>query len=134
MLTGLRMWGMIISILGALAVAMGAFGAHILSDKITSSSLEVYKTAVFYHFIHTMVALIALVLAVVLKEPMFKTASVILIIGVIFFSGSLYLLSLREVLHIESWSKVLGPITPLGGLLFITGWIILGIGLYKSIK
>jgi uncharacterized membrane protein YgdD (TMEM256/DUF423 family) len=108
-------WSAIAALLLALAVMLGAFGAHGLKDRLDAYSMDVYQKAVFYHFIH------ALGLLVVSLSP--RTASLIwvhllLVAGILIFSGSLYLLALTGV-------RTLGAITPLGGLSFIAAWLLL---------
>lgn len=102
----------ITAVIGGLAVVAGAFGAHALTNNLTSTSLEVWKTAVFYQFIH--------VLAILALNGNTWT-KLCWLIGIFLFSGSLYALS-TSTLHglAISW---LGPITPLGGLFFILGWL-----------
>jgi uncharacterized membrane protein YgdD (TMEM256/DUF423 family) len=97
-----------------LAVALGAFGAHALKETLQANdTIDVWKTAVLYHFIH------AIALLVLATLPAASRAAVGLFIGgIILFSGSLYLLALTNM-------KWLGPVTPLGGLCFLTGWLAL---------
>jgi len=94
-----------------LGVALGAFGAHALKGTLeTNQTVEVWKTAVLYHFVH------ALALLVLAAFPAFNRATGMLFVaGIVLFSGSLYLLALTNV-------KWLGAITPLGGLCFLAGW------------
>ena len=99
---------------GASGVALGAFGAHALRERLEPAALAVWQTAVLYHLLHA-VALLALVLfsratgrSVTLPAALFGA-------GIVLFSGSLYGLALT------SW-RWLGPITPLGGLAFLAGW------------
>jgi uncharacterized membrane protein YgdD (TMEM256/DUF423 family) len=108
-------WSAIAALLLALAVMLGAFGAHGLKDRLDAYSMDVYQKAVFYHFIH------ALGLLVVTLSP--RTSNLIwvnllLVAGILIFSGSLYLLAITGV-------KTLGAITPLGGLSFIAAWLLL---------
>jgi uncharacterized membrane protein YgdD (TMEM256/DUF423 family) len=114
-------WSGIAAVLMALAVMLGAFGAHGLKDRLDAYSMEVYQKAVFYHFVH------ALGLLVVTLSP--RTANLIwvnilLVTGILIFSGSLYLLALTGV-------RTLGAITPLGGLSFIAAWLLLAWSLRK---
>ena len=114
------------ALLAALAVILGAFGAHGLKKTLSEEMLVVYKTAVDYHFIHALGMLLAGLF--LLHYPGSRTilfAGICLFIGIIVFSGSLYALSLTEI-------RKLGMITPLGGLAFIVGWVMLAYGLYKS--
>lgn len=109
------------SVFGALAVIFGAFGAHSLKKILSPEQMEIWHTAVQYHFYHTF-ALIFLSTFARFKNNIINFSSYCFSLGIIFFSGSLYLLSLKDVFHWES-INVLGPITPIGGLFFILGWL-----------
>ena len=100
------------ALLTAIAVIAGAFGAHALANNLPPSSLEVWKTAVFYQFLH-LIAILAL--------PASKRSIYLWLTGIILFSGSLYLLSTSS-LHTVNL-RWLGPVTPIGGLCFILGWL-----------
>lgn len=117
------------ALLGAVGVALGAFGAHGLEGKLTESQLAVWDTAVKYQMIHVLIIL--LILLVPVKNAAFNTPALFFFIGILFFSGSLYLLSAKTLLGIESLAKFLGPITPIGGLCFIIGWVMLAIRIAK---
>lgn len=101
-------------------VAFGAFGAHALKPKLDSYSLDIFEKGVFYQFIHAL-GLILVVVAV--KGIALKWVFRCFVWGVFFFSFSLYLLSVREYLP-ENLVRIIGPITPVGGVLFILGWIV----------
>jgi len=108
------------SVFGILAVILGAFGAHALKSLLDPAGLEVWKTAVSYHFYHTL----ALLFVSILPASNGKVANMaawFFSLGILFFSGSLYLISAKEILNITQLS-VLGPLTPIGGLFFILGW------------
>jgi len=110
----------IASVFGMLAVILGAFGAHGLKNILDPSGLEVWKTAVSYHFYHTL----ALLFVSTLPESKSRAVNLtawFFSLGILLFSGSLYLICLKDVLGISQLS-ILGPITPLGGLCFILGW------------
>ena len=111
------------SLSGFLCVLLGAFGAHKLKELLPPDQLSVFETAVRYQFYHTF-ALIAVAILISNNENIFlKRAAYSFITGIILFSGSLYLLSTRSLLGAEMhW---LGPVTPLGGLFFMMGWIFL---------
>lgn len=104
----------------ALAVILGAFGAHGLRGRLDAYLMSVYEKAVFYHFIHSMGALIVSLIARTgaLSESCAGWVCGLLLAGVAIFSGSLYALALSGRL----W---LGAITPVGGFLFIAGWLTL---------
>ncbi|MDR0533509.1 MAG: DUF423 domain-containing protein [Verrucomicrobiales bacterium] len=101
------------ALFGLLAVALGAFGAHALKDSLTASGMtEVWKTAVLYHLVH------AAVLLFVSWSDLSRKAWWCFVIGVLLFSGSLYLLAVSGI-------KPLGIITPFGGISLLAGWLLL---------
>lgn len=118
------------SFFGVLAVILGAFGAHGLEGKISDYHIETWKTANQYHFYHTF-ALLFLSTFSRAKSQSIRVSFIFFTIGILLFSGSLYLLSVRELLGITKIS-ILGPITPLGGLCFIVGWIGLFVAALKN--
>lgn len=120
------------ALLGAAAVALGAFGAHGLSGKLPPERLQIFETGVRYHFYHVLALLLVGVLASQSPSVALHWSARLFVLGIVFFSGSLYLLATRDLLGIAGWSKILGPITPLGGLLFIAGWIGLAIHFLKK--
>ena len=103
-------------IMGLLAVALGAFGAHALkSTLVTNNRLDVYELAVQYQFYHTL-ALLGIGLLMLNRESrLLRAASVFMILGIFLFSGSLYILARTN-------NSTLGMITPVGGVCFIAGW------------
>ncbi len=112
----------------ALAVAFGAFGAHIVQDMLTPERFEVYKTGVEYHFYHAIGLLLIGVASFHLEKSAWLTWSGrLMIIGILIFSGSLYILTLTDT----GW---LGAITPLGGVAFILGWIFFAVSASKGSK
>ena len=115
------------SLLGMLAVITGAFGAHGLKAVSTTAQLEVWHTAVQYNFYHVF-ALLFLSTFGRFKNNLIVAAYYFFTFGIVFFSGSLYLLACKDILGLNpGLTKVLGPITPVGGLLFILGWIMLAL-------
>ncbi len=121
------------AILGALAVILGAFGAHKLKEILEPEKLETFKLGVNYQYFHVLALLSCGLLSLFSRDTikLFSYASICLIVGIAFFSGSLYLLSLKDVVNLGSAIKIIGPITPIGGLFFIAGWILLGLGALK---
>ena len=117
------------SILGMLAVITGAFGAHSLKESLTAQQLEIWHTAVQYHFYHVF-ALLFLATFARFKNNMIITSYYFFTFGIVLFSGSLYLLACRDILK-WNWLSILGPITPIGGLLFIIGWLMLALAALK---
>lgn len=118
------------SVFGMLAVITGAFGAHGLRGRLSAADLEVWHTAVQYNFYHVF-ALLFLSTFARFKNNQIALAYYFFSFGILFFSGSLYLLSCRSLLGWD-WLIVLGPITPLGGLLFILGWLMLAIAAFRN--
>lgn len=116
------------AILGAIGVAFGALGAHRLEGVLTPDQLDTWHTAVKYLMIHVLVILIVLLYGGV---KMNLPANLFLI-GTILFSGSLFLLSAKDLLGLGTLTKIIGPITPIGGLLLIVGWIVLAIQFLKQ--
>ncbi len=132
-----RNWLITGALLAALGVILGAFGAHGLKDAfddpfLANLALPAYETGVRYHMYHAFAIIACGILGKVMGEnrPM-KFSFYFFLAGIVLFSGSLYLLSTRTLLGIESW-KWLGPITPIGGLCFITGWILLAVAVLKK--
>ncbi len=103
----------IVGLLGGFAVILGALGAHALKDTL-GSNLASWQTAAQYHLLHS-VALLALVIG---SRGRLLLPGILWIMGILFFSGSIYILALGG-------PKWLGPITPIGGVLFILGWLTL---------
>jgi uncharacterized membrane protein YgdD (TMEM256/DUF423 family) len=118
-------------IIGAITVALGAFGAHALKDKIEPVTLDIYKTAVLYQFIHVLALLGTGILCKFYPNKTMQWAGGLFVAGIVLFSGSLYAL----VFILNSGSnglRWLGAITPVGGLCFIAGWLCLAFGAKKA--
>ena len=109
---------------GALAVILGAFGAHGLKSRVDESMLATWATASEYHFYHALALLLAGLLAKAYGVSNLVTAGWVMFTGMLVFSGSLYIL----VLTGQKW---LGAITPLGGTALIIGWLMLAWSLFK---
>ena len=103
---------------GLLAVILGAFGAHVLKGIISPEMLETYKTGVQYQFYHTFALLAAGILMNFNQSKALDWSAYLFMIGMILFSGSLYVLAISGV-------KILGIITPFGGITWIAAWILL---------
>lgn len=114
------------AILGALAVAIGAFGAHALKPMlIDSGRLSTFETGVEYHFYHVLALLFIGLLQGKSNDKKLKWAASAMIAGIVIFSGSLYVLCLTNI-------PILGAITPIGGVCFIAGWLLIFLGYKKS--
>lgn len=111
----------------ALGVGLGAFGAHGLRNRLDASMLEVYHTAVLYHFLHALGILLvaALARAGAITATDQDRVCWLLLLGILIFSGSLYALSISGI-------RVLGAITPIGGVALIAGWILLFVNALRT--
>lgn len=113
------------ALLGAIAVILGAFGAHALKNTLSPDSLRVFHTGVEYQFYHAF----ALILCGIVKERtpsrLLKWSGYLFITGILLFSGSLYCLSIVDGL------QFVGIITPFGGMAFIAGWFLLAVSQWK---
>lgn len=108
-----------------LAVAFGAFGAHGLKTRLTPDALSQWRTGVEYQIYHGLGLLFLAVASASLPTRAAKWTANLFKLGFLFFCGSLYLLSTRELTGLHGLTSVLGPITPLGGLMFMAGWMTL---------
>jgi uncharacterized membrane protein YgdD (TMEM256/DUF423 family) len=107
----------IAGLLIALATALGAFGAHALKAHLAPDKLQVYETAVRYHFLHALGLLAIGVLLRSLDGELLRWSAALVLAGIVLFSGSLYLLTVGA-------PRLVGIITPVGGLALIAGWIL----------
>lgn len=119
----------IASILAGVAIALGAFGAHSLKQLISSESLAIFETGVRYQMYHAL-ALLALGLSSVLSPKTIRGVFKFFVFGILFFSVSLYFLAIKDALPFSV--SFLGPVTPIGGLLLILGWVRLVYGVVKD--
>ena len=108
-----------------LAVAAGAFGAHGLRPRLTPEALDQWRTAVEYQFYHGLGLLLVAALAVRLQDGPVRWIHRLFTFGVLLFSGSIYVLSTRDLTGLHAAGAVLGPITPIGGLALMAGWSVL---------
>jgi uncharacterized membrane protein YgdD (TMEM256/DUF423 family) len=127
MLMNSKLFIQIAAVLGALAVGLGAFAAHGLKPLLEASGrVTVFETAVRYHFFHTLAILFVAVYGKSIKDAkLLNQANWMFLLGIIIFSGSLYTLSVTGI-------TILGAITPIGGVAFIFGWILLFYGANKD--
>jgi uncharacterized membrane protein YgdD (TMEM256/DUF423 family) len=114
-----------------MAVILGAFGAHGLKETISAQSLATYETGVRYHFYHGFALLAAGILYERFNKKWLRFAGFCFIIGIILFSGSLYLLAILMKPDFVGIEKI-GLITPFGGLFFIAGWIFLSLSPWRT--
>lgn len=113
------------AVLMALAVLLGAFGAHALKKSLSPNLLAVYTTGVEYQFYHALGLLLVGLIGYHYPSKWLNWSGILLISGIILFSGSLYVLAITGI-------KALGVITPIGGLAFVAGWICLAVGIWKT--
>ncbi len=113
------------AILGGLTVALGAFGAHALKDILDSYGVTVWNKAVFYQAMHALALLSLPLFSDIMTPKAMNITGYMFILGILLFSGSLYLLAVSGI-------KILGAVTPFGGVAFIVGWVWLAISLYRA--
>lgn len=111
--------------LGALAVIVGAFGAHALRARLEPDLLAIWRTGVEYHFYHVFALLAVGLIAAQHPSTLLSVAAGLFIAGIVVFSGSLYALAL-------SGMRVLGAVTPFGGVAMIAGWICLAVAAWRQ--
>jgi len=110
---------------GFLSVALGAFAAHGLKDRLDAYLLGVFRTGVEYEFYHAFALAVVGLLLLRVPMPTFRYAGWAFLIGTVIFSGSLYILALTSV---RAW----GAVTPVGGVAFLLGWLLLLSGLFRA--
>ena len=126
-----KTFGLIAALYGALAVILGAFGAHALKEKLDAYQLEIFNKGVQYQFYHVIALFAVVFLAEKIQPKTLTFAGWFFSVGILFFSGSLYLLATRSLMGTDTLTPILGPVTPLGGLCFIIGWILLLVSFTK---
>jgi uncharacterized membrane protein YgdD (TMEM256/DUF423 family) len=117
--------------IGALTVALGAFGAHALKEKLSPDTLAIFDTAVRYQFYHVFALLGAGIVFNTRPNKLIGAACNLFIAGIVIFCGSLYALTFIKNSGNESFNWI-GAITPIGGLCFIAGWVCLAVGVGKK--
>lgn len=122
-----RWFLMIAGFSGALAVALGAFGAHLLRAVLPLQMMTIFETAVRYHLLHTLALLATALLARQIggTPPLLRVAGWLFVAGIILFPGSLYALTMSDI-------RMLGLLTPVGGLCWITAWLCLALHAWRS--
>jgi len=120
-----KFWFVAGCLMGASGVAAGAFGAHSLRQRVAADLLAVFETGVRYQMYHAFGLLVVAIASDRWSHTNFNLTGWLFLIGIILFSGSLYVLCL-------SGMKALGAITPLGGLCFLVAWVLLAWGVWKS--
>ncbi len=113
------------ALLGGFAVALGAFGAHALENLVSANRLETWETAVRYHFFHALGLAVLALWRDRADTPWYRTSTALLLLGVLLFSGSLYLLVLLD-------ARWLGAVTPIGGVFLIAGWLLFATAILRK--
>lgn len=118
------------ALLGALSVMLGAFAAHGLKNVASPDDIRIFQLGVQYQFYHVFALLAVGILYGTFRKNTLRWAGIFFILGIIFFSGSLYLMTWMKISGFSE-IKWIGPITPLGGTCFIAGWILLFVSLAR---
>jgi uncharacterized membrane protein YgdD (TMEM256/DUF423 family) len=126
-------WLITAFLLCGLAVALGAFGAHGLKRLASPLQIETFKTGVQYHFYHAFAIALAVIVSQFTDDKRITRVIRLFLEGIILFSGSLYALTFAEVAGTEG-VRWLGVVTPIGGVLFIYGWLLLAYSVYNMEK
>jgi uncharacterized membrane protein YgdD (TMEM256/DUF423 family) len=121
----MRMWIVLGAASAFLSVAAGAFGAHALKARLSADLLTIFETGARYHMYHALGLVAVGLLGHFRPSPLLSGAGWAMLAGIVLFSGSLYALALSGV-------RVLGAITPLGGLGFLAGWLLLAIAAWRD--
>ena len=119
------------ALFGGIAVALGAFGAHGLKKIVSTDVVSVFQTGVQYQMYHTLALLVVAIVFERLPNKWIKWSGYLFSFGILFFSGSLYLITALKAEE-RSIPAFIGAITPIGGLLFILAWLSFLIGLFKG--
>ena len=120
-----NVWIFIGALSCTLCVIIGAFGAHGLKDVLTDYGREIYDKGSLYHFIHSIALIINGILQKSFIDFNFSPSGYLFLLGILLFSFSLYILAVTDI-------KILGAITPFGGLSFIIGWLYIAIQFYNN--
>lgn len=120
-----RTFALIGAVNAFLSVALGAFGAHALRDRLSPEMLTIFHTGVQYHQMHALALLLIAALASRYPGKLVAASGWLISIGIGFFAGSLYALALSGV-------RVWGAVTPIGGVCFLTGWALLAVAVWKG--
>lgn len=124
MMRTMRIWLFVAGIMGALAVLCGAFAAHGLATRLDGNARSVFETGARYHMYHALAIGLAAFAMRGPAETLARIAAILFLVGILLFSGSLYLLALTGM-------TALGFVTPIGGIAFVAGWILLALAALK---
>ncbi len=121
------------ALIAAVSVGLGAFAAHALKNMVSDASIAIFETAVRYQFYHVFALAICAILYKDFRNTWILNAGRLFLFGMLFFSGSLYVLAAMKAMVKPGYDWV-GAITPVGGLMFILGWLLFFAGLFKPAK
>jgi uncharacterized membrane protein YgdD (TMEM256/DUF423 family) len=121
----MRLWIVLGAVNALLSVAAGAFGAHALKARLPEELLAIFETGARYHMYHSLGLIAIGLVAQARPSPLLSTAGWAMLAGIVLFSGSLYALALTGI-------RVLGAITPLGGVGFLAGWAMLAVAVWRQ--
>lgn len=113
------------SISAFIAVLLGAFGAHMLKSKVQIEDLTIFETGVRYQMYHSIALILLGIIGFHFSEDITKVPAILFILGIIIFSGTLYFLVLTNI-------RFLGAFTPIGGMCFLVGWLLLAFNIFKN--
>jgi len=121
-----KTFGILGSVNAALAIILGAFGAHALKDRLSPELLAAYHTGVQYHLYHSLgLLLVAMLVSYAPRSIALKWSGLVMQVGIFLFSGSLYALSLSGI-------RWIGAVTPFGGLAVIAAWVLLALAIWRA--
>lgn len=118
--------------LGVITVIFGAFGAHTLKQWVDADTLNVYETGIHYQMFHALALLFAGILYESFPGKWMRIAGRFFAVGILFFCGSLYAITIMKAMHHTSGLIWVGPITPIGGVFFIAGWFCMVVALNRK--
>lgn len=127
----MRLVLLLATLYGFSGVILGAFGAHGLKGKLAPDLLVSFETGVRYQLIHAVLLLVIALWARTVPSALLSWSASLVAAGVVLFSGSIYLLATRDLTGF-AWARALGPVTPLGGLLLISGWLVLAVWAWRN--
>ena len=120
----MKTWIVFGSILTGLAILLGAFGAHALKSRISPDDLAIFETGIRYHIYHSIGLILIGILGFYFPHNLIDIPAKLFLLGISIFSGSLYLLVLTN-------TRWLGAITPIGGICYMIGWLLLAFNIYR---
>ncbi|MHC5353457.1 DUF423 domain-containing protein [Myroides sp. LJL115] len=122
------------ALIGAIGIILGAFGAHGLKNIVLDSQVATFEIGVRYQIYHALFLLVVGLCGLIglFSDRVIKNVAILVIIGVLFFSGSIYLLTFKDLIDIKL--SFIGPITPIGGVFLISAWLVVAFQAFKAKK